>query len=92
MAMTGTHGEFSVYQYFKDGTYEKVRDHVGAEEAVMAAKHYTMSIAAQLGMVVKVLVEDGGGFTNFLWERDKGIVFPTPADGLRPDLVDWRKA
>jgi hypothetical protein len=71
-----TDGEFSVAQFFEDGSYEYVRRWIGAEEAVKVAKHYTESIAARLGVVEKVVITDGGDCTNFMWERGKGITFP----------------
>ena len=84
-------GEYSVYQEFRDGTRERVRDHVSDREAVEAAYHYTTCVGAKLGTTVKVMVTDDGDCCVFLWERDKGIVWPTPAEGLRPDLQEWGK-
>ena len=40
-------GEFSVCQFFEDGTYEYVRRFVGAQEAVEAARHYTDNVAVR---------------------------------------------
>jgi hypothetical protein len=44
--------EFSVCQFFADGSYEYVRRFVDAEEAVQAARHYTTSVGAQIGTTV----------------------------------------
>ncbi len=52
--------EFSVYQFFEDGTWERVREWVSAEEAVQAARHYTCSVAAQTGITQRVIITDGG--------------------------------
>jgi len=52
-------GEFSVFQFFTDDSYEQVRDHVDPKEAVEAAKHFTTSVAAQLGYVERVIITDG---------------------------------
>ena len=71
-----TSGEFSVAQFFVNGTYEYVRRFISAEEAVEAAKHYTDSIAARAGMVTRVIITDGGDFTNFEWQFGKGVTFP----------------
>jgi hypothetical protein len=68
--------EFSVCQFFKDGTYEYTRRFVPAEEAVLAFRHYCTSVAAKLGMTVRVIVTDGGDCTNMEWQYGKGIVFP----------------
>jgi hypothetical protein len=74
--------EFSVCQLFASGDYEYVRRWVSASEAVQAAKHYTSSVAAKLGIVTKVIVTDGGDCTNFMWEYGRGIVYPLlGADG-----------
>lgn len=70
-----TEGEFSVCQFFIDGYHEYVRRWVGAEEAVLAAKHYTESVAARAGMVTKVVITDGGDSISFQWEFGKGITF-----------------
>lgn len=67
--------EFSVVQFFSNGTYEYVRRFVGAEEAVKAAKHYTESVGARMGMVEKVIITDGGDCTCFQWEHGKGVTF-----------------
>lgn len=68
--------EFSVYQFFEDGQYERVRSFVGAEEAVKAAFHYTGSVAVKLGIVDRVIITDGGDFTVFEWKRGEGVTFP----------------
>lgn len=68
-------GEFSVCQFFDDESYEYVRRFVGAEEAVEAAKHYTSSVAAKLGMVRRVIITDGGDCCCFEWQFGKGITF-----------------
>jgi hypothetical protein len=69
-------GEFSVCQFFEDGSYEYVRRFVSAEEAMEAASHYTTSVGAKLGMTVRVIITDGGDYTNFEWQFGKGITFP----------------
>ena len=71
-----TEGEFSVAQFFTDGTNEYVRRYVGAEEAVKAFAHYIDSVAVQLGMVAKVIITDGLDQTNMEWQYGKGITFP----------------
>ncbi len=76
-----TTGEFSVCQFFEDDSYEYVRRFVSAEEAVEAAKHYTSSVGARLGMTRRVIITDGGDQTNFEWQFGKGITFPPEAVG-----------
>lgn len=73
--------EFNVVQFFVDGGSEYVRRSVGAEEAVKAARHYTRSIAAQHGMVTRVIITDDGDDTVFEWKRGDGVTFPPEARG-----------
>jgi hypothetical protein len=71
--------EFSVCQFFEDGTSEYVRRLVSAEEAVQAAKHYTESVGARLGMTRRVIITDGGDCTAFEWKFGEGVTFPPRA-------------
>jgi hypothetical protein len=76
--------EFSVYQFFTDGQYERVRQNVSDEEAVLAARHYTTSVAARvMGIVERVIITDGGDFTVFEWKKGEGVTFPPEARGRR---------
>ena len=75
-----SHGEFSVVQFFEDGTYEYVRRNVGPAEAVETARRYTESVGAQIGTTRRVIITDGGDFTNFEWRYGKGVTYP-PHDG-----------
>lgn len=70
-----SHGEFSVFQFFTNGEYERVRDHVDAEEAAKAVKHYTNNVATKLGVVERVIITDGGDSTCFEWTKGKGVTF-----------------
>jgi len=72
-------GEFSVVQFFEDGSYEYVRRYVEAEEAVQAARHYTQSVGAKLGITVRVIITDGGDCINFEWKLGEGITYPPEA-------------
>src|SRR5262245_18502111 len=67
---------FSVYQFFQDGTWERVRESVKIEEAVKAAKHYCTSVAVRMGFVVRVIITDGGDSICFEWKAGEGITFP----------------
>ena len=68
--------EFSVWQIFTDGSYEAVRRFVSAEDAMKAAKHYSTCVAAQMGIIRRVIITDGGDCINFEWRYGKGITFP----------------
>lgn len=70
------HGEFSVCQFFADGTYEYVRRFVSPKAAVEAYRHYTTSVGAQIGTTVRVIVTDGGDCINMEWNHGKGQTFP----------------
>ena len=69
--------EFSVIQFFEDGTYEYVRRFVSEEEAIKAVNHYCQSVAVKLGLVSRVIITDGGDCICFEWCSDKGVTFPT---------------
>ncbi|MFI5222634.1 MAG: hypothetical protein ACHQX3_00065 [Nitrospirales bacterium] len=73
-------GEFSVCQFFPDGSYEYTRRYVDAETAAKAFKHYCTSVGARIGTTVRVILTDGGDCVNWEWEFGKGITFPTPDD------------
>lgn len=74
---------FSVVQFFQDESYEYVRERVSAQEAVEAAKHYCMSVGAQVGTTRRVIITDDGDDTVFEWKFREGITFPLEA--VRPD-------
>ena len=63
---------FNVWQFFKDGYSEKVRENVSAKEAVNAFAHYTQSVGAQAGFVTRVIITDSGDFTNAEWVAGLG--------------------
>ena len=68
--------EFSVCQFFEDGSYEYVRRRVNAEEAVKAAVFYTTNVASRMGITRRVIITDGGDCTNWEWQFGKGVTFP----------------
>ena len=72
--------EFSVYQFFMDDSYERVREFVSAEEAMQAFRHYTTNVSSRIGMTKRVILTDGGDCICFEWVHGKGIVFPTQAE------------
>jgi hypothetical protein len=69
-------GEFSVYQFFKDGQYERVADHVDVPTAMNKFAHFINSVGAKLGVVVRVIVTDGGDHTAVEWINGQGVTFP----------------
>jgi hypothetical protein len=81
-----THGEFSVFWWDPQGNYHAEKRYVDAKEAVETAKSLTERPAALIGMVRKVIITDGGDFTNFMWEYGKGLIYPPKEE------LDARKA
>jgi hypothetical protein len=75
--------EFSVYQFFEDGSYERVREFVSGENAVKAFYHYSSSVGAMIGTTVRVILTDGGDCTNMEWIYGKGITYPPELAGAR---------
>jgi hypothetical protein len=75
-------GEYSVWQFFANGTSERVREGVGPEEAVKAAHHYCNSVGAQMGTTQRVIITDGEDFTTFEWKYGEGVTYP-PHDGAK---------
>lgn len=76
------HGEYSVVQWFPNGQYEYPRRNVDDFSAFRIAKHYCTSVGAQMGTTVRVMIEDGGGFCVFEWNRDEGVIFPEEFKGM----------
>jgi hypothetical protein len=70
------HGEFSVYQFFKTGEYERVREYVDVQEATDAFAHYTHNVACRMGIIDRVIITDGGDCTVAEWVHGKGLVWP----------------
>jgi hypothetical protein len=78
-----TQGEFSVCQFFPNGSYEYIARYVGAEEAVEVARSYTRPTRPGIimGIIARVIVTDGGDFTCFEWKNGEGVTFPPEAKG-----------
>jgi hypothetical protein len=69
---------FNVVQFFQDGSYEYTRERVSAEEAHKAFLHYTHSVAARMGITVRVIITDSGDCTNAEWVFGQGLIYPKP--------------
>jgi hypothetical protein len=68
-------GEFSVYRFFADGSYEAVLRFVGPKEAVICAHGLTISVGGTIGTTRRVIITDGGDYTNFEWRFGEGVVY-----------------
>jgi len=76
-------GEFSVYVFFPDGSYEAVLRWVDAKTAVEKAKSQTETIGARIGTTQRIIITDGGDITVFEWRFGEGVTYPKP--GQPPD-------
>jgi len=72
--------EFSVFQFFPDGSYERAAEFIGPEAAVKVAAQLTRSVGARLGTTRRVIITDGGDFTVFEWKHGEGVTFPFPTE------------
>lgn len=71
---------YSVYQFFEDGSYERVRHLVSAMDAAIAVGHYCNNVATRLGITQRVIITDSGDCIAWEWINGKGITFP-PKEG-----------
>jgi hypothetical protein len=76
-------GEFSVFQFFPDGSYEALRRFVDAKTAVEIARSYTLPTrpAVVAGIIQRVIVTDGDDYCCFEWKNGEGVTFPPEARG-----------
>jgi hypothetical protein len=70
------HGEYSVCQFFEDGTQEYTRRYVDMQEAADAFTHYTNNVACRMGITKRVIITDGGDCTIAEWQHGKGLIWP----------------
>src|SRR5262249_50408574 len=77
-------GEFSVVQYFADGSHEYVCRNVSALEALRSAADYSQSLSAQMGNTRRVIVTDGDDRVVLEWENGKGVNFPLVREPPNP--------
>jgi hypothetical protein len=76
-----TAGEFTVWEFYPDGTGSAVATDVGAKEAVGIAERTTRKPAVLLGVIVEVRITDGGDNCVFQWKNGEGVTYPPRADG-----------
>lgn len=72
--------EFNVVVFYRDDYSRYILRGVDGRTAVETAKKLTDAIEAESPYargINRVIITDGGDHTNFLWERGKGIVYPT---------------
>lgn len=76
-------GEYSVCQFFPDGSYEYYVRNVDAETAVKKARALTLSVGGRIGTTRRVIITDDGDCINFEWQFGEGVTFPEEAKGRR---------
>jgi hypothetical protein len=65
-------GEFSVVEFYDDGTHAYVERWLDAEHAVKLASKLAQQ---QRDSVDRIIITDGGDFTVFEWTKGKGVTF-----------------
>lgn len=66
--------EFSVYWWDAEDNHHEELRFVGPEQALKAAMRLSRGPGAQLGMVRRVIITDGGDYCNWEW-REGRIIF-----------------
>lgn len=67
---------FNVVLVWEDGYWEYFLRDIPARRAVEAARRCTQGLLKRSDLQ-KVMITDEDDCTNFLWERGKGLVYPT---------------
>lgn len=81
--------EFSVYEFFPDGTHHgAVARGLPLWEAVKLAKRCTEKPAVALGVIVRVIITDGGDLCVFEWKAGEGITYPNMEDRDKTKQTD----
>lgn len=88
--MTDARNEYSVCQFFADDSYEYLGRYLSAEDAVRMAVQAIRSVGARLGTTRRVIITDGGDFTNWEWKYGEGIVYPPELMGQVVDSKEVR--
>jgi hypothetical protein len=78
-----TRGEFSVYWWDPDGGQNTELRFVDAGRAMNRAASLARGPAAQMGIVERIIVTDGGDFINFEWLKGQGVTYPPEHRGKR---------
>lgn len=68
--------QFSVYQFFPDGSYERTMHFVPFEPAIKNAAQLAASVGGRIGTTQRIIITDGGDEIVFEWLYSKGVVWP----------------
>lgn len=74
---------FSVVQFFKDGSNERIAESISLIGATYKFRNYINTVGARIGTTVRVIITDGGDSTVAEWIFGKGITYPEAAAGKR---------
>ena len=67
---------YDIWQWFPDGSHERVGTGLEAEAAVHLAHSYTTRPAAKIGIIQRVtIVDPADDATVFEWTYGKGVTF-----------------
>jgi hypothetical protein len=73
--------EYSVAQYFIDGSYDYECRYVPVQAAIKAFNRLRNSVGGRIGTTQRVIITDGGDCINMEWEYGKGITYPEDLKG-----------
>ena len=77
-------GNFSVLQFFVDGSGERVVENAPANAATSQARQCSTSVGARVGMTTRVVIVEDGDAIVLEWKFGEGITFPPELAGR-----DW---
>lgn len=83
LSKSDSQGEFSVCWWDQTGAYHFEKRFCDVEEAVKTAVSLIRRPAAKIGVIIRVIITDGGDCCNWEWLHDKGIVYPPSLYGRR---------
>jgi hypothetical protein len=72
---------FSVLQFFADGSGERVLDHTAPNAGMSQARQCSTSVGAQVGTTTRVVVVEDGDAIVLEWKFGEGITFPPELAG-----------
>jgi len=77
--------QYSVAIFFRDGRYFYAMRWVTGEVAVRGFRRFCEGPQARAGLWHRIIVTDGGDFTNMEWKHGEGYTYP-------PELVRFNGA
>lgn len=68
--------QYSIAVFYPDGRYRYVERWITAEAAVRYFKRLCESPLARAGHYARIIMTDGGDFTNCEWKHGEGYTYP----------------